>query len=136
MCGFDTGHWDVKCESIEEMPYGFIYIITNKDDGRKYIGKKQCRARRKRPPLKGKKRNRWVDVELPWREYTSSSNEVNEDILKLGKEHFIFEIVRWCENKSQLAYFEAKEQFDNDVLLTEDYYNGMINLRLGRVKCN
>jgi len=33
-----------------------------------------------------------------------------------------------------LAYYEAKEQFDREVLLREDYYNGMINLRIGKVK--
>ena len=132
----DTGHWTVTCGEVDETPYGFIYVITNKIDNRKYIGKKQCFAVRKRPPLKGKTRNRRVTIELPWKEYTSSSKEVNEDILKHGKDNFIFEIVRWCDNKSQLAYYEAKEQFDNDVLLTEEYYNGIINLRLGRVKCN
>lgn len=132
----DTGHWDVLCDMPNNLPYGFIYIITNNTNGRKYIGKKQCFAIRKRPPLKNKKRNRRVMIELDWKNYTSSSREVNEDILKTGKEHFKFEIVQWCENKSQLAYYEAKAQFDNDVLLTENFYNGIINIRLGRVKCN
>ena len=43
--------------------------------------------------------------------------------------------VRFCNSKSELAYYEAKLQFDNDVLLHEDkFYNGIINLRLGKIK--
>ena len=56
----DIGHW-VLCEGLEgtdELPYGFIYEITNITNSRKYIGKKQCQSVRKRPPLKGKKNKR------------------------------------------------------------------------------
>jgi hypothetical protein len=57
-----------------------------------------------------------------------------KDINTIGKDKFKFEILKFCYNKSQLAYYEAKEQFDREVLLKEDYYNGIINLRLGKVK--
>jgi hypothetical protein len=30
-----------------------------------------------------------------------------------------------------LAYFEIKEQIERDVLLKDDYYNGIINVRIG-----
>jgi hypothetical protein len=84
--------------------------------------------------LKGKKRKRIEFVESDWKSYISSSNELVQDLQKIGKEQFKFEILRFCSNKSQLAYYEAKEQFDREVLLKEDYYNGIINLRLGKVK--
>lgn len=136
---FDYGHWTLKegvsCIDDKELPYGFIYVITNKLNGRGYIGKKQILTTRKRPPLKGKKRKRSFVLETDWKTYTSSSNEVNEDILKHGKENFIFEIVRWCNSKSALAYYEAKLQFEHDVLLNENFYNGIINLRIGKIKC-
>jgi len=132
----DTGHWEVTCESVEELPYGFIYIITNKVTNKKYIGKKQIFKTVKRPPLKGRKNKRHVQMETDWKEYTSSSNEVNEDILNIGADNFKFEIVRWCASKSELAYYEAKLQFEHDVLLNENYYNGIINLRIGKLKCN
>jgi hypothetical protein len=132
----DTGHWEVTCEAVEELPYGFIYIITNNVTGKKYIGKKQCQHVVKRPPLKGRKNKRHITKETDWKTYTSSSNEVNEDILNLGKENFKFEIVRWCCSKSELAYYEAKLQFEHDVLLNENYYNGIINLRIGKLKCS
>ena len=39
----DTGHWllDEDVYIFENM-FGFIYEITNKVNGKKYIGKKQC----------------------------------------------------------------------------------------------
>jgi hypothetical protein len=136
---WDTGHWRLgqgvsfNC-TVPEKPYGFIYIITNNITGKKYIGKKQMISKRKLPPLKGKARKRSKVVETDWKTYTSSSNEVNADIIKYGKENFTFEIVRWCYSKSQLAYFEAKLQFEHDVLLNENYYNGIINLRISKIK--
>jgi hypothetical protein len=129
----DLGHWTTTL-TVPETAYGFIYIITNLVSDRKYIGKKQMVSKRTRPPLKGKKRKRIEFVESDWKTYVSSSNELVNDLQKLGKEKFKFEILRFCSNKSQLAYFEAKEQFDREVLLKEDYYNGIINLRLGKVK--
>lgn len=129
----DLGHWTTTL-TVPETAYGFIYMITNLVNDRKYIGKKQMVSKRTRPPLKGKKRKRIEFVESDWKTYVSSSNELVNDLQKLGKEKFKFEILRFCDNKSQLAYYEAKEQFDREVLLKEDYYNGIINLRLGKVK--
>lgn len=129
----NLGHWTTTL-TVPETAYGFIYMITNLINDRKYIGKKQMVSKRTRPPLKGKKRKRIEFVESDWRTYVSSSNELVNDLQKLGKEKFKFEILRFCSNKSQLAYYEAKEQFDREVLLKEDYYNGIINLRLGKVK--
>ena len=129
----DLGHWQTKLE-IPESPYGFIYIITNSVSNRKYIGKKQMLTKQKRQPLKGKKRKRITIVDTDWKSYTSSSTELNKDIEQLGILSFTFEIIRFCKSKSELAYFEAKEQFDCGVLLKEDYYNGIINLRIGKIK--
>ena len=129
----DLGHWTTTL-TVPESAYGFIYIITNLETNRKYIGKKQMVSKRTRPPLKGKKRKRIEFVESDWRTYVSSSNEMVNDMQKIGKENFKFEILRFCDNKSQLAYYEAKEQFDREVLIKEEYYNGMINLRLSKIK--
>jgi hypothetical protein len=130
----DLGHWQLKTEFIPNKPYGFIYIITNNINSKKYVGKKQILTNKKRPPLKGKKNKRSNIVETDWKTYTSSSNELNNDIKLYGKENFTFEILKFCSSKSELAYYEAKEQFDREVLLKEDYYNGIINLRIGKIK--
>lgn len=129
----DTGHWD--CSIINEsteVPFGFIYLITNKVTNKKYIGKKQCLTVLKRAPLKGKKNKRHKTVETDWRVYTSSSRQLNEDIEKQGKDDFTFEILRFCDSKWQLAYEETKIQFEKEVLLSDDYYNGIINCRIGK----
>lgn len=130
----DLGHWttQLKLEQSESLPYGFIYLITNLVNGKKYIGKKQIKTVKKLKPLKGRKNKRHFDIETDWKTYTSSSNELNQDIQDLGKNNFKFEILRFCESKFELAYYESKHQFDNNVLLREDFYNGIINCRIGR----
>jgi hypothetical protein len=128
----DTGHWLINENVyIHENMFGFIYEITNKVNGKKYIGKKQCVRRIKRKPLKGKTRNRIDHKESDWKTYTSSSNELNEDIQKYGKENFEFRILKVCGSKWELGYEEIKEQIVRDVLRRDDYYNGIINVRIG-----
>lgn len=128
----NLGHWQTKLLiEYSNLPYGFIYIITNVITGKKYIGKKQMKSIKKMAPLKGNKNKRHKEVETDWKEYTSSSNDVNEDIQKYGKDKFTFEIIRLCDSKFELAYYEAKLQFENDVLLTDKFYNGIINCRIG-----
>ena len=127
----DLGHWEGVLEESTDLPYGFIYKITNLTNDKKYIGKKQCQSIRKRPPLKGKKNKRHEKIETDWKTYTSSSNELNKDLETLGKGSFKFEILRWCDSKWELSYYEARLQFKEEVLLRDDYYNGIINVRIG-----
>ena len=129
----DIGHWKTK-EPMKQLPYGFIYRITNIATGRKYIGKKQCFTTKKLPPLKGKKNKRHQEVETDFRTYCSSCKELQADIEKLGNEKFLFEIVECCSCKWELAYNEARLQFENRVLLSNDWYNGIINLRIPKRK--
>ena len=128
----NLGHWEGILEEGTDLPYGFIYKITNLTNDKKYIGKKQCKSIRKRPPLKGKKNKRRHEVETDWKTYTSSSNQLNKDLDCIGIDKFKFEILRWCDSKWELSYHEAKLQFDEEVLLKDDYYNGIINLRIGK----
>lgn len=128
----DFGHWGLnESVSIDENTFGFIYEITNLIDNKKYIGKKQCQSKIRRKPLKGKTRKRIDFVESDWKEYTSSSEKLNEDIKKHGKHNFVFKILKTCGSKWELAYEEIKEQIERSVLLRDDYYNGIINVRIG-----
>ena len=117
---------------LAENTFGFIYEITNTINQKKYIGKKQCKSKLKRKPLKGKKNKRIEIKESDWREYTSSSDNLNGDIEMYGKDKFLFKILKTCGSKWELAYFEIKEQLKREVLLRDDYYNGIINVRIGR----
>lgn len=127
----DTGHWKVY-QAVPEDAFGFIYEIVNTINGKKYIGKKQMKRKIRRLPLKGKKRKRVDYVDSDWRTYTGSSDALNIDIAANGKDKFVFKILKFCNSKFELSYFEAKMQFEKDVLLSEDYYNGIINCRIGK----
>lgn len=129
--------WLYGGEPIDNLPEdceAFVYLITNKLDGRMYVGKKLANFKVTRPPLKGKKRKRRSTVESDWREYWGSNEHLKDDVANLGEENFIREILHYCPSRGIASYLEAKEQFDRDVLLTDDYYNGIINVRIGGSK--
>ena len=126
----DLGHWTSRTEVPEDF-FGFVYLITNLDSGKKYVGKKQAKCKRKLAPLKGKKRKRIVEKETDWKTYSGSSASLLEDMETLGKNYFKHEIIKFCGSKWELAYYELKEQMDREVIMKEDYYNGIINVRIG-----
>jgi len=128
----DLGHWQLA-ESVvfKEDAFGFIYEICNTVTDKKYIGKKQCISKLKRPPLKGKKNRRIELRESDWKTYTGSSVDLNADIVRYGKDKFTFTILHYCGSKWELGYREIKEQIKRDVILREDYYNGILNVRIG-----
>ena len=127
----DLGHWQFH-DIIPEGCYGFIYEIRNIHTNRKYIGKKQMVKTIKRPPLKGRKNKRHIIQESDWKAYTGSCNQLNEEINLHGKGDFAFNILELCYNKWELAYREAELQFKHEVLLSNEYYNGIINGRVGK----
>ena len=129
--------WTYKDETIDELPegvIGFVYQITNTTNGRMYIGKKLAEFKKARPPLKGRVNKRRYKVESDWKEYFGSSDALNEDIEKLGKDKFKREILYYCPSRGVASYLEAREQFERRVLETDDYYNGIINVRVGGSK--
>jgi hypothetical protein len=109
---------------------GFVYQITNLDNGKKYIGKKWFWSTRKLPPLKGKTRKRIVKKESDWQKYYGSSDEVKMLVEQHGEDNFEREILRLCKTKGECTYYETKFQFDFDVLLRDDYYNEFIGCRV------
>lgn len=110
--------------------HGFIYIITNKKNNRKYVGKKFFWKKKTLPPLKGRKNKRHKLVESDWKNYWGSCKELLEDVKKFGEDCFERKIVKCYKSKGELAYFEAKLQFDKDVLFRDDFYNRIVNCRL------
>ena len=111
--------------------FGFVYRITNLVNGYDYIGRKYFKTKRKLKPLIGKKNKRHRIKETDWQDYWGSSNRLTEDIEKLGKENFKREIICLCKTRGETNYMEAKIQFDEDVLLNENNYNGIIAVKIG-----
>ena len=112
--------------------YGFIYRITNTINGFDYVGRKYFTTIKKRPPLKGKKNKRRETIETDWKEYWGSSPRLLADIEQLGKDKFTREIIHLCKSRGETNYMEAYYQFTEGVLLREDNYNGIIQIKLGK----
>jgi hypothetical protein len=126
----------VLVEQLPEECIGFVYIITNTTNGKKYIGKKLAKFSRttyKTVKLKnGKKKKKKIrgKIESDWQEYWGSSPNLTADINTLGKDKFTREILHYCKSKSETSYIEAREQFERKVLESQDYYNGHIQVRV------
>ena len=85
--------------------FGFVYIITHKKSGKAYIGCKQY--------FLGKSK-----ANSKWEIYMGSSKSLLEDINKMGKKHFKFEVISVYKNKRSLRYYECYYQMKYNVLAT------------------
>ena len=110
--------------------YGFVYRITNTTNGKSYIGRKYFVQKRK--PRGAKRR---VTSESDWKRYFGSSEELKQDIGRMGKENFRREIISLHKTLGKVNYEETRQLFINGVLTesledgTPAYYNSNI---LGR----
>lgn len=119
-------------ENINDM-YGFVYLITNIQSGKQYIGRKyfwQFRTPR------GKKRK--VKSESDWKKYYGSCPELKEDVGRLGKSNFSRHILSLHKTKGKVNFEETRQLFLHNVLTeslddgTPAYYNGNILSRYYR----
>ena len=110
--------------------FGFVYRITNLQNGKAYIGRKYFYQKRK--PKGGKRR---VTSESDWKKYYGSCPELKEDIKVFGKEIFKRELLSLHLTVGKTNYEETRQLFINNVLTEKmgdgkpAYYNSNI---LGR----
>jgi hypothetical protein len=128
--------WKYKDEEftedmITEKMVGFVYLITNLSNGKKYVGQKKFGARRK-VSRKGKRAKR-VYKKSDWQTYFGSNGDLQKDVEVLGEKHFLREILYLCESKAVMNYLELQEQIDRRALLNPDeYYNSYCGGRISR----
>jgi len=131
--------WLYQGIEVNELPddcVGFVYLITNLTNNRKYIGKKLAKFSKtayKTVILKNgtkKKKKIRSKIDSDWQTYYGSSDELSKDVANLGTENFSREILYYCRSKAECSYIEAREQFDRKVLESTDYYNGQISVRV------
>lgn len=125
--------WYYNNEEFNSTPdeyQGFVYIITEISTDKKYIGKKNFWKPKTLPINKKRKRRVRTRTESDWREYYSSSHEVVALVEQNGVGNYRRDILKLCKTKGEMSYYEAKLQFEYDVLLREDYYNEFIGCKI------
>lgn len=99
----------------DKYPY-FVYVLTNKEDGMKYIGQKKTYNQ-----IKKKKK------ESNWRYYRGSSPAVHNVIYEKGTDIFEREIVTFCTSAVFANYKETELICETKALLKpEEYYNSFL----------
>lgn len=101
---------------------GFVYIITDRETGKFYVGRKYFYSHTKE--RKAKRRSKKPS---DWKDYYSSSPELKADIEKFGKERFERRILSLHKTRGDVNINEVKEQFRRNVLEANNCYNGNIN---------
>ena len=125
--------WYYNEEAFDETPeeyQGFVYMITELDTGKKYIGKKFFWKPKILPKTKTRKRRVKTRVESDWRKYYGSSTEVKSLVEEKGVDNYKRDILYLCRTKGECSYYEAKLQFQYDVLLSDDFYNEFIGCKI------
>ena len=125
-------HWVFKT-TPDLSQFGFVYVITNLKTNKAYIGCKQYSNYKKK-----KKKS-----ESNWKLYMGSSKHLLEDIKKIGKNNFSFQILAEFKNKRSLRYYECYYQIKYNVLTatlkgTEEpaFYNNYVGGKFFRpVQC-
>ena len=109
---------------------GFVYCSTDLSNGRKYIGKKRFHRSKILPKNSKRARRSRQTVDSDWRTYCGSNKQVQELVEEHGLDRFKREIIRLCKTKGEMSYYEAKEQFDREVLFSDEYYNEFIGCKI------
>lgn len=110
----------------------FVYMITNLETGKRYLGKKIFKSIQ-RKKVKGKTRKKKVTKDSDWKSYYGSNKLLQEDVKRLGSDRFKREILKLCKTRGTASYWEAKYQMQHEVLENPDlWYNDWIMCKVHR----
>jgi hypothetical protein len=113
--------WIYNSEPLQEIPnkaIGFVYQIHNTQTNKFYIGKKLFKHKRNKKT-----------IESDWKSYTGSNKILNEEI-KTQNPILKKLILQICYSKSQCNYMEAFFQFKYNVLLSDQFYNDWMSMKV------
>jgi len=121
--------------------HGMVYKITDHDNGKIYIGKKQLFKTipygKKEMALVEKidKRKKYVKrVETDWRKYCSSNKTLSAKIKSESCE-FSFQVLHECYDETALKFKELEEIIKHCSFSSENGYNDNIQIKqIGKIK--
>ncbi len=126
---------DKEIKSLDDIPQeskkavGFIYMITQKSTGRKYIGKKLLSKAATKTTNGVKKK---IRKESDWLSYWSSSPDLIELIETAGEADFTKEILIFCNGKGGMAYAEELALYMVGALEDDKWMNQNIRSKVYR----
>jgi hypothetical protein len=139
------GNWlynnkEVTEDNIPEGSIGFVYVIRHIPTEKYYIGKKTLSSirnvrlgKRELQQIKEERKKVGMSGRLPskkrvskynnWKEYYSS-NEIIKEMVSAGKaDEFERSIIRFCNSRKSLSYYEIKYQILHNVLEDDNSWN-------------
>jgi len=125
--------WTYNNESVSDEvigdAYGFVYIIENLIDGRRYIGRKYL-TKAAYKTVKGKRKK--IRKASDWETYWGSNKFLIEDVKNHGEDNFTRTIVRFCRNRSECSYWETHYIFALGALLSDAFYNEWVTCKISK----
>lgn len=121
--------------SLDDVPkkaVGFIYIITQKSTGKKYIGKKLL-TKSSRKTVSGKVKK--TRTESDWKDYWSSSPTLKDYIKEHGTDDFTREILVFATSKGSMVYCEEFALYMVGALESDSWFNENIRAKVYRNWC-
>ena len=123
--------WTYKNEPVTDEiigdAYGFVYIITNETNGRRYVGRKYF-TKAGYKTVKGKRKK--IRVSSGWEDYYGSNKTLLEDVKNLGAENFSRQMIKLCRNRSECSYWETHFIFQYEALLSDRWYNEWVTCKI------
>jgi len=107
--------------------FGFVYLIENLTNNRKYIGRKYF-SKAGTKQVNGKKRK--IRKTSDWETYWGSNETLKREVAELGEHNFRRTVLHLCESKSECSYYETFEIFTRHALLDEIYYNDWVSAKI------